>query len=168
MKKSFNIKINVDIEKLTNTFGIFDSLEELIKSAIQRNGINITSFKELSNWLGVDVNLEISVFEYGILYNKDTTELIYGIGKDYNANYITFKSIFWTDDDSNTIIDENWFNKKGFLDCVGLDEENWKKSYIVNKIYDLINYYGYLNILGENIGRKIYTKEEIELLINQL
>ena len=119
------------------------------------------------NWNGVDRNLEISIFDYGVLYNTKTEEFIYGTERDENDCYISFKSLKITDKECNDTINENWFDKDSFFSCNGSLESDWLLRNTVDKLDDLISYYGDEIVLGGGYGRKEYTVDEIKKLIYQ-
>jgi len=105
---------------------------------------------EERNFQGIDVNLEISLLEYGLLIQekKNEIQVIYGVGMtEEGYNKFSIAMIEKTEIDEK--ITENWFDKKGFFKFIGDEEEVWKKSPIVIKLSDLLNYYGHQNIIGD-------------------
>jgi len=44
----------------------------------------------------------------------------------------------------------NELDKNGLLSCAGMNESDWLNTSPVNQIYDLLSYFGYLNIFGDS------------------
>ena len=107
---------------------------------------------EKKGFEGIDVSLEISLFEYGIIARDKDNELQviyvtewidYEKPKYFDVSYIS-------SDDLNSIINESWFDKKGFLSFLGMTETEHKDSLKISMLYDYISYYGAENILGSS------------------
>ena len=99
---------------------------------------------------GLDVSLETSLFEYGIIcrYNQKDKDYfcIYTVDeKNCDTGYISHKYV-------NELVGGNeWMNREDcimFLNSVGSSLELWIKFPIVCKLQDLISYWGYENIMG--------------------
>lgn len=117
--------------------------------------------KKLSNYLdycGTDASNEISLFEYGLLCKKTGHEIhcIIGAGVDDEGNYNKFHSSSITEGAITRITNESWFDKNGFLSYIGQTEEDFLNSWFVNKIADMILYYGFENIFGSPYGDICY------------
>jgi hypothetical protein len=105
------------------------------------------------DFYGTDGNNETSLFEYGLLASNDLDAdnrrlVIFGVGIDEESIYNKFNLQRVAESDLNEIMNESWFNKNEFLKFVGLDEKQFLESDFVNKLSDLISYYGCENILG--------------------
>jgi len=104
-----------------------------------------------SDYSGIDFSNEISLYEYGLLckkqYNNDI-HCIIGAGVDESGNYNKFCSSSITEEDIEIITNESWFNKELFLSFVGMTSSDWNNSGYINKISDMISYYGLENIFG--------------------
>ena len=118
------------------------------------------TLKSLKNYCGIDANIEISLFEYGLLcrqyqrsikkrsIKKNDIHVWYGIQTDTSGNYNLFESAWITEKEINDFLNEDWFDKKAFLSYVGMNEKIWKACYYPTKIHDLLQYYGFENIFG--------------------
>lgn len=106
-----------------------------------------------SKLYGVDVDNEISLFEYGLLvtpYDKDGQKdeyfVVYHIG---NNNFDTgYKQEYEL---NNLIKGTDWANQKdinNFLEYVGQTKEEWLKLPFVKKLSDCLSYWGYENVMG--------------------
>ena len=113
-------------------------------------------------WYGVDVDLEISLFEYGILTSKDNKISIIGVGKK-DDSYNQFITTNFTDENIKETINERSFSKKGFFSYLGTKEVNWLKLAIPIKLRDLVSYYNWDNFFSSEI---IMSKKETEQFIN--
>ena len=115
-------------------------------------------------FVGTDANLETSLMEYGLLVSKE-------IDKDgqYACLYKhAFEGMFdigyLSDSQVNNFLSESWFDKKSFLTWNGMSECDWINMRFVNKLSDLLNYYGYENIFGCSQGELFSADEVIEWL----
>ena len=108
------------------------------------------TIKDFADYYGIDANNEISLFEYGLLIKQKGEEInvIVGITNDDNYEYDLFDSYFTTEKEINSILSESWFNKEAFLNCCGMSESEFMNTSIASRLYDMISYYGYGNILG--------------------
>lgn len=114
-------------------------------------------------FIGVDVNLETSLFECGLLVKQNPDidgdyACVYAIQDKFDIGYISEESV-------NIFLNLSWFNKESFLLYCGLKEDEWISLSFVNKLSDLLNYYGYENIFGSSYG-DLYTDEEVIKWLN--
>lgn len=119
------------------------------------------NFQEEKNWIGIDADLQESLFEYGIIakYDKNQEEwfVIYSIGDGtYSTGSVSEKEL-------NDIIEGNEWAKeddiKSFLDFTGMSKEEWLKMGFIQKLHDIMQYWGHMNILGTPYNTM--TKEEL-------
>lgn len=115
-------------------------------------------------FIGVDADLETSLFEYGLLVsaeldNSGEYQCVYSVGNgDFDVSYKT-------DNDINEVIEETWFEKNSFFDYLGTKEEEWVNTEFVNKLSDLLNYYGYQNFFGD--AQYPFDEEQVIEFINK-
>ena len=115
--------------------------------------------------IGVDLSLEISLYEHGFVLGKNES---YNIANEY---YILYKI-------SEDVYDHGYINEsdldnivkcsdkiESFLDFVGCTDSNeWLGLNIVIKVSDMFSYWGYENIMGGTyIG---LSSKDAELIIN--
>ena len=81
--------------------------------------VYLAELLETAGYVGIDASTETSLFEYGLLYNKQTEELIICI--DYNKFYHARVSL--TD-----VIDAVRSKKDGFFAYLGIDKPNYLAS----------------------------------------
>ena len=123
--------------------------------------------KSLKKFIGTDINLEISLFEYGLIctpYKKNNYQdeyfCIYRQGENFGTGYIR-------ESDLNSLMygEDCMRNKDIFdlLDYVGSQLDEWFELPFIQKLSDLLSYYGSENIFGtdyypstEKEIRKIY------------
>ena len=114
----------------------------------------ITQLKN-DGFFGMDVSLEISLFEYGLICketSKDNYLFYYGIGIDYNGNYNLFDYCNYSKNDLMDLINESWVNLPDVLSFVGQTKKEWLELNHIFLIFDLGSYYGYENIFGSSYG----------------
>lgn len=110
--------------------------------------INFDELKEL-DFFGVDVNLEISLMEYGLLYRKlddGEYEFIYVTEWKGHSNPQSFDVATFTESD----IKDKFYDlgKENILSFTGSTEQEWLDYDVSLRVYDLIQYYGTENIFG--------------------
>ena len=115
---------------------------------------DIITLAEKKNFEGVDANLEISLFEYGLIGQKqsDPQEYFCIYATSYSENSNDFEAFKFDKGyiTENDLIDILEYGKKGFLSFVGLNLSNWKKQSFISKVNDLIQYFGRLNVFGDS------------------
>jgi hypothetical protein len=110
---------------------------------------NLDSIEKLEKlkFEGIDVTLAISLFEYGLVWKdlEETKEtlFIYRIN-DSSFDRCTFKS------DLDVFNEFDWVEWDSFLETQGETMDEWKDRSLGQKIFDLLNYYGYENIFGSS------------------
>lgn len=119
-------------------------------------------------WYGVDKDLETSLMEYQFVAKQPAK-------KDYNDEwYVLYKvdedqfGTGWIrESDLNDIVEKrSWANKKdilSFLDTVDSTINEWLTMPFVNKLSDLISYFGIFNILGDTY-HTIDTEEALKMI----
>ena len=116
---------------------------------------------------GTGIDIEISLKEYGLAWIERENEFrfYFGIETNSNGEHISFdwgyfkKNLdFWNE--------FNWMNKddvKGFLDTTGMTKEEFDAMSLPNKIFDLVDYYGYENVFGSSYyGRMTYSQVRMQ------
>lgn len=116
-----------------------------------------------NNFYGIDKDIETSLFEYGVLTSKDNKVSFVGVAQKAGSFY-EFIQTDWGDGDILDVIMGSWFNKKAFFTYLSTTKTQWLTTPLPNKIYDMVNYYGWDNFFSPyNI---ISKKETIELIEN--
>lgn len=91
---------------------------------------------QANNFYGIDASLEISLFEYNLVYNQKTEQALFLRVDDGVQCYYAMDI---TDDD----ITEAFSNhERGILEYCGMDKETWLSQDIVHKINDIEMYCG--------------------------
>ena len=115
--------------------------------------------KTKPTFFGTDSSNEISLFEYGLLvqpYIKDGREdeyfVVYSTTKDDAGYGNLFDTGFITEETVNGYINGNEFPDSNdittFLAWNGCSKDEWLKYSFVNKLSDLLQFWGYENIMG--------------------
>ena len=112
---------------------------------------------------GVDISIEISFFEYGIIRNPKTNKVLYRSLRPYClTDGVDIFGYDWTNVEINDVIEALEEIENGFYDYIGSDKETELKhldnedlSYIISSIN---NYNGYFN------DSLYYDTEETEVL----
>jgi len=119
---------------------------------------------EKNRWQGVDVNLNISLFEYGIAwkeyqrkgknFNSGDIVFFYGIGGDMVDGEYVYNEFDWAYFPKDTKFDEefNWVEKAQLCEFMGLTTEEFDDASLVEKILVAYEYYGNENVFGTNYG----------------
>ena len=115
---------------------------------------------------GPDVDVEISLKEYGIAWEvgEDETRFYHGTGHN-GTEYIHFD---WADvaNDVDVGIEFDWADFKEVRAYTGMSKEEWDGVPLVYKIQDLVDYYGAANIFGESYTEPMTYDEVIALNLN--
>lgn len=122
------------------------------------------------NWEGVDINQEISLFEYGIL-TKENADRTFTVIQCVNAGGMkpTTKEdlggMEWHRFTSSMeelleTTNESWFDKDAFVSFTGVKMEEYTS--FIGLCFDMIQYYGTENVFGGD--GFIHYKSVIELL----
>ena len=108
---------------------------------------------------GCDASLEISLFEYGIIWKRDVDGdndwlFIYNINEEeerYDCGWI----------DKIDELDNLDFNEVARF-C-GMTKEEWLKTELPRQVYDMFIYYGYENVFGSTYHGGFKIKENGDL-----
>lgn len=114
----------------------------------------ITQLKN-DGFFGIDVSLEISLFEYGLICketSKDNYLFYYGIKIDDDGYYNLFDYCNYSKKDLIELTKETWVDLSGVLSFAGQTKKEWLKQHPISQISDLIAYYGPGNIFGSSYG----------------
>jgi len=131
---------------------------------------------EKQEFTGVDVSLEISLFEYGLIWgkNKECAEdeflFIHGIAIDDGCNYIDFDSGYLNKEDFATGFYFDDDNIKDIEDFTGMSKNELIDNFPYS-VSDIVGYHGAVNVFGCNAygGYKIYNDDLImDKLANSL
>jgi hypothetical protein len=103
---------------------------------------------EVEGFDGNDASLEISLFEYGLIWKLDNDEyqaykFIYGVETDNSGNYTKFEFSFMTKNEFERLQSESWFKLNEVLSYSGTDCLTFPED-----IQTCLQYYGYQNIFG--------------------
>ena len=121
----------------------------------------MTKLSELKNdgFQGIDEDLYISLFEYGIIWKKENEiyyTFIYGTNYNEDCEFEEFERSRMNRKEFAEIVLCDWFDIKDILEYTGIKN---KKTFIDNFPYSMaecIRYYNVSDMFGEN-----YTKTEI-------
>ena len=114
---------------------------------------------------GPDIDIEISLKEYGIAWEIGEKETRFYYGTKHNGGEYT--GFDWADLKNNVDFDIefDWVDLLEVANFVGELLPDWHKLPMDMKIEDLISYYGYENIFGssytEPMAYEEVTKEKI-------
>jgi len=97
---------------------------------------------------GTDASIETSLFEYGMAWHESTV--------DDKLHFIVRVAdepmLFgWADFGKDIDLKEefNFVDWEDILSFTGMDEEEWFSQDLPFKIFDLISFYGTINVIGE-------------------
>ena len=107
---------------------------------------------EAQGWRGTDASLEISVFEYDFAWrelesadeNGDDHIFLYRLTDREGCHFDRVSMASARD----LRKEYDWVDWPSFLSTVGLSSEEWDALPYAQRVYDLMNVYGYENIFG--------------------
>ena len=113
--------------------------------------LNTVSKLEQQGFEGTDVNLEISLFDYDIIWRELDGEYLFvyamsGYGRDACRRFD--RSTMRTDSDVKKEFD--WVDWDALYGALGTDDVTWSKLPLPVKISDLFLAHGYENIFGSS------------------
>lgn len=124
----------------------------------------------MNNLTGIDACLETSLFEYGFAYIEsncgDKILFYYGINifDDNEYNESLWNRFDFCEFDKNLDVYEefSWISDWNELfDFIDMTNEEWYKLPLETKIYDLLNYYGYMDIFGGSYHHRLIYNPNI-------
>jgi hypothetical protein len=141
-------------------------LRQLVKQIIKEEQSNKKVIKE--SWEGVDRDLETSLFEYGFVTKQrpdkdypDEWFVLYDAGNNkFDTGHIRETEL------NNIVLGKEWAKPEDieeFLSFVGSDLEDWLQSSFINKLSDVLSYWGAENVMGSSYGG--FSKEEAEQML---
>ena len=124
------------------------------------------------NLTGQDVDLETSLAEYGLAWqrNEDENEIrfYYGIelklDPDYNQEYFSGFDWAWLKLDVDIYSEYDWINSEDWFSLLitnGMTKEYFDSLPLEQKVATLLNYYGPENIFGSSYYGSIFTLQEL-------
>jgi len=107
---------------------------------------------EKEGFEGIDASLDISLYEYGLIWKETESEyeFIYGVGKSAVGNYDAFLTASFpkTTDPREEF---NWVYWDEVFSFVGADPDTYfEESDLPRIIFDLKSFYGYQNVFGDS------------------
>lgn len=107
---------------------------------------------EKEGYEGPDVSLNISLFEYGIVWKLTSEEqkeyrFIVGVGLDKEGNYNRFDWFYLNEKDFDSMQWEDWFEHKKVMQSCGSGNPYLSLSMPYGVQYAIM-YHGYENIFG--------------------
>lgn len=116
--------------------------------------------KANEKYIGIDANLEESLFDYGLLV-EDTTNTNKWIIMMLNDNLFMKRSFDFSG--LSELLEESYIKDSlnSFFYFSGLTLKEFFEEEPVNQLYDLISYFGTDNILGDFYGSKEFSRTDI-------
>ncbi len=111
-------------------------------------------FYDFRGFEGVDVNIRISLVEYGIAWKKIKAheyKFIYAIAWNNNGESTRYDCAFMREKDILSLLKESWIDKKAVSSFLGYDIDTTSPEALPVLVSDLVTYYGFENVLGLRI-----------------
>jgi hypothetical protein len=118
------------------------------------------------NFEGVDISLEISLFEYGFVCAENKADADFFVLFKVDEDQFDFGFIKESELDS-LINGHGWMSSKdieSFLDRNGTTKEIWLANSFVYKLGDILSYYGYQNIFGTSSS--VFSRKQVEKMLS--
>jgi hypothetical protein len=110
--------------------------------------------KKLSDYKdyeGVDGSLEVSLYEYGLIWktiDNEEYKFIYGVDIDDKGFYNKFDYAYLSKKDFVDIFND-WGNKSDIESFTGEKFDTWIESF-PHCVFDMLGYYGCYNVFGSS------------------
>lgn len=107
--------------------------------------INTIKTLERQGYQGIDKSLEISLFEYGLIWRPETEQEFQFIYKVAENKY---DYAFFSNEDYDSLLEDSWFKLEDILNFVGTTKEKFNELPLPQRIFNIISYYGYETVFG--------------------
>ena len=113
------------------------------------NNIDFERLEKLG-FYGIDACLATSLCEYGVIIRKkdETFEFIYVVEWLECDIPLRFNLVKMDEEEVNSIL--SWIDSDRVISFAGQTEAEWFKSNVINRVHDLLMYYGYPDIFGSS------------------
>ena len=116
----------------------------------------LSDYKKQGYVGSVDVNIEISLYEYGLIHKKlkdGSYIFVYGVTVNEDNEYTEFDDSTFTEKEFEELIEKGgWFELNDILSFCDIKKEEWLKLPLYQRIYDSFLFHGYENIFGTSYG----------------
>ena len=111
---------------------------------------NLNSIQKLENsgFTGIDVSLEISLFEYELIWREIDGKYLFVYQITGRVNRVFDRCSF--DANLNVQTEFDWAKFEDIYSLSGMSETEWNEQELPEKISDLFSYYGYESIFGSS------------------
>ena len=106
---------------------------------------------DYKDYKGVDGSLEVSLYEYGLIWktiNNEEYKFIYGVDIDDKGFYNKFDYAYLSKKDFVDIFND-WGNKSDIESFTGEKFDTWIESF-PHCVFDMLGYYGCCNVFGSS------------------
>jgi hypothetical protein len=116
----------------------------------------IGALENEKDWCGMDISLDISLFEYGIIWKieGDKVKFIFTVAEEDDSRVVIHEAVY----DLNTDPQKEWgwavgkgiedYEAKGFLTTHDMTREEFLEMPFTQQVYFLFRYYGEYEIFG--------------------
>ncbi len=110
------------------------------------------TWKSYKNYTGLDASIEVSLFEYGLIWHKnkyckqDEYYFVYDTHTTDNKGNKLFGSSYLSKQDLISMFDD-WASKPQIESFTGEKFDTWIESF-PSCVYDMVQYYGTDDVLG--------------------
>lgn len=115
------------------------------------------TLKDYEGYEGVDASLDISLFEYGLIWKqaeeKDTYQFVYS--SPHDASAYCWSTLSKSDLES---MFDSWAEQSAIESYTGIPFGEWIEDFPRN-VYDMVSYYGTMNIFGNSYYSFIIEEE---------
>ena len=126
----------------------------------------MNTIKDFKDYSGPDMDLETSLFEYGLICKHTTKDYPdeYHVIAKVGVNLDTFDSGWIRESELDDLMHgRDWMDQKDItnvLNFVGMDIKDWLELFFINKLSDLVSYFGIENFIGPSYGSFQITQDE--------
>ena len=115
---------------------------------------------------GIDVSNEISLCEYGMLLAKkdNTYYVIYGCDIGEQGEYVNFNWDYFNEEEVEDLIEG--LTDDDILSFVGSTYDQWNELSVLQRLYNLYNYYGALVVFSHNDYEGANSVEDFHKMFN--
>lgn len=119
----------------------------------------IGALENEKDWCGMDVSLDISLFEYGIIWKieGDKVKFIFSVAEEGDSRAVIRETVY----DLNTDPKKEWgwalkdSDNEGFYSYLGMTRAKFLKIPFTHQVYFLFRYYGEYEIFGTDCPSRV-------------
>lgn len=130
--------------------------------SIHKSPLSLEDYRD-RGFIGIDASLEISLYEYGLIYNPEPNEdgsYDFVFGTNYGLEDEEYKSFSSGSLNPDELLEEDWIDLEDVAMVAGHTVTDWMKKTFLYQVDALVSYYGWINVFGDAAYRMKIEREK--------